>query len=59
MNPLASFGGIVSLVPNVAALEDAMQASGFSDLQLLPAAPHHERQYVARDRVVVSGRVSR
>ena len=54
-NPLASFGGIVSLIPNIAALDDAMHAAGFASVQLLAVAPHHERQYVTGDRAVVTG----
>jgi tRNA (mo5U34)-methyltransferase len=55
-NLLSSFGGVVSLVPNRAALLEAVTATGFRDAQLLEAGPHLNRQYVDGDRAIVVGR---
>jgi tRNA (mo5U34)-methyltransferase len=54
--PLAAHGGVVSLIPNRAALLQAMSASGFTDVQVLRPSDHHNPQYRAGDRVVVTGR---
>jgi tRNA (mo5U34)-methyltransferase len=53
---LASIGPVVSLVPNRAALVQAMTVVGFSDVQVLPADPDHNPQYVCGDRTVALGR---
>jgi hypothetical protein len=54
--PLAAHGGVVSLIPNRAALLQAMSAAGFTDVEVLQPAEHHNPQYRAGDRVVVIGR---
>jgi SAM-dependent methyltransferase len=55
-NPLASFGGVVSLVPNRAALLEAMAVAGFSGAEMLPAPPHLNAQYVQGHRGIAAGR---
>ena len=55
-NPLASFGGVVSLVPNRAALLDAMAVAGFAEVEMLAAAPHLNPQYVQGHRGIAAGR---
>jgi hypothetical protein len=52
-NMLASAGGVVSLTPNRAALLQGAAAVGFTELELAPAAPDHNRQYVLGDRAVL------
>lgn len=54
-NLLASAGGLISLIPNAAALELAMRVAGFVDLRWLEAASHHNPQYRLRDRGIVVG----
>ncbi|MBE2317423.1 class I SAM-dependent methyltransferase [Solirubrobacter sp. CPCC 204708] len=54
--PLSAFGGVISLVPNQAALLQALQVAGVDDVKILKAEPDHNPQYVAVDRVVVAGR---
>jgi tRNA (mo5U34)-methyltransferase len=53
-NPLASAAGVMSLVPNRAALEALPRWAGFDKVQWLAAKPHHDIQYVAGDRGVVA-----
>ena len=55
-NPLASFGGVVSLVPNRAALLEAMTVAGFTDVRMLDAAPHLNPQYAEGHRGIAVGR---
>lgn len=55
-NQLASTPGILSLIPNHAALEAMMRVAGFEHVDSVEPAPHHERQYVRGDRAVVVGR---
>ena len=55
-NPLASWGGSLSLVPNRAALDLSMRVAGFRDVVFLEPKPHHNPQFVAGDRAVVIGR---
>ena len=55
-NLLASFGGIVSLVPNRAALLDAMAVAGFTGAEMLVAPPHLNPQYVQGHRGIAAGR---
>jgi SAM-dependent methyltransferase len=55
-HPLASAGGTLSLIPNAAALELAMRIAGLTDVRWLEAAPHHDPQYVTRDRGIAIGR---
>ena len=52
-NMLASAGGVVSLIPNRAALVQAAEVSGFAELRLAQPAPGHNRQYVLGDRAVL------
>jgi SAM-dependent methyltransferase len=52
-NPLASSGQVISLVPNLVALERMPRLAGFGRVELLDAAPHHDPQYVHRDRGIV------
>jgi SAM-dependent methyltransferase len=53
--PLAAFGGVISLIPNRAAVLQAMTVAGFSDVTALPASAGHDPQYLAGDRGVFSG----
>jgi SAM-dependent methyltransferase len=55
-NPLASFGGVVSLVPNRAALLEAMQVAGFRDVRMLDAPASANPQYVEGHRGIAAGR---
>jgi SAM-dependent methyltransferase len=55
-NPLASFGGVVSLVPNRAALIEAMGVAGFADAHMLAAPAHLNPQYVQGHRGIAVGR---
>lgn len=54
-HPIASYGGVVSLVPNLAALMQAMEAVGFRDVRRLPASPGQNEQYVGVHRAMVVG----
>jgi tRNA (mo5U34)-methyltransferase len=45
-NPLASFGGVLSLVPNRAALLQALEVVGYREPRMLAAPPHADPQYV-------------
>src|SRR4051794_12444564 len=54
--PLAAFGGVISLVPNRAALLQSLEVAGVEGATVLDAAPDQNPQYVAGDRVVVAGR---
>ena len=56
-NPLASHGGVSSLIPNRAALVEAMSVAGFRDVEVLAARPGHNAQYVDGHRAIVVGRV--
>ena len=58
-DPLASYGGVVSLVPNRAALEYLMRAAGFDDGRWLEPPADAEPQYVAGDRGIFVARVPR
>jgi tRNA (mo5U34)-methyltransferase len=53
--PLAAYGGVISLIPNRAALIQAMEVVGLTRIAALPAAPHHNSQYRTGDRAVVVG----
>jgi SAM-dependent methyltransferase len=55
-NPLASFGGVVSLVPNRAALVEGMQVAGFHDVRMLEAPAGSNQQYVEGHRGIAAGR---
>jgi tRNA (mo5U34)-methyltransferase len=55
-NLLASHGGIMSLIPNEAALLAMGRVAGFTDVVSPKAAPHHNQQYVRRERAVMLAR---
>ena len=55
-NPLASFGGIVSLIPNRTALLEAMEVAGMRDVRMLDAPAHLNPQYVEGHRGIAVGR---
>jgi tRNA (mo5U34)-methyltransferase len=52
-NMLASAGGVMSLIPNRAALTLAVEAAGFKKLELARPKPSHNSQYVLGDRAVM------
>jgi tRNA (mo5U34)-methyltransferase len=52
-NPLASWGGVLSLTPNRAALLQMTQAAGFQRQEIAHPAPSHNQQYVVGDRAVL------
>jgi SAM-dependent methyltransferase len=52
-NPIASFGGTVSMIPNLTALELSARAAGFRTVDVLVPQPHHNVQYVRGDRAVL------
>lgn len=56
VNPLASVTGVMSLVPNRAALEMMARVAGFRHVRYLEASPHHDPQYLRGDRGVVVAR---
>ena len=55
-NPLASVDGVLSLIPNRAAMDMLARAAGFEEVAFLEAAPDHDMQYVRGDRAVVVAR---
>lgn len=55
-NACASTEGILSLIPNRAAFDLLVRVAGFSALEILPAQPGHNLQYVRGDRVVALAR---
>ncbi len=55
-NTLASAGGVVSLIPNRAALELSMHAAGLEDVRVLEPRPGMNPQYVGGDRAIAVGR---
>lgn len=57
-HPLASADGVMSLIPNHAALESMPIWAGFDTVELLRAQPHHDLQYVVGDRAVVAAHVA-
>jgi tRNA (mo5U34)-methyltransferase len=57
-NPLASTEGVMSLVPNRAALESMARWAGFADVELLSAQSHHDLQYIAGDRGIIAATVA-
>jgi len=56
IDPLASVSGVLSLVPNRAALETLARVAGFEEVEFLEPSPHHDVQYLRGDRAVVVGR---
>ncbi len=55
-SPTAAHGGVVSLIPNRAALIQAMRASGFERIECPVVPPTLNPQYVEGHRLVVVGR---
>jgi tRNA (mo5U34)-methyltransferase len=55
-NPLASFGGVISLVPNRAALLQAIEVTGFREPRMLEAPVHLDQQYVEGHRGIAFAR---
>jgi hypothetical protein len=55
--PLAAFGGVISLIPNEAAVVQAMQVAGFARVERLPTVEGQNKQYVEGDRAVFAGYV--
>jgi SAM-dependent methyltransferase len=55
-NVTASFADVLSLIPNRAALLQALSVSGFDELEVLPASPGHNEQFVGGHRAMVAGR---
>lgn len=53
-NTLASVVGVVSLVPNRAALELMPRWAGFDHVEFLTAQAHHDPQYIVGDRAIVA-----
>ena len=56
--PLASHGGILSLVPNEAALLEMLRVAGFTGVRIADPAPWHNAQYRHRERAVALAGVS-
>jgi SAM-dependent methyltransferase len=56
-NLLSSYGGVLSLVPNRAALLEALEVVGLRDVRMLDAPAHLNPQYVKGDRGIAVGRV--
>jgi SAM-dependent methyltransferase len=52
-NPLASAAGVISLIPNMAALQQAAEVAGFTRQELAEPASGSNSQFVARDRAVL------
>jgi hypothetical protein len=53
MTSLAAAGGVLSLIPNRAALIDMIRVAGFSDWRFPETVADDEQQYVDGDRTVV------
>ncbi len=51
---LASLVGVMSLVPNRAALGLMPRWAGFDHVDFLVAQPHHDPQYIVGDRAIVA-----
>jgi tRNA (mo5U34)-methyltransferase len=54
-HPIASFGGVISLVPNRAALLLSMSVAGLRDVTLLPVPADGNAQYTGAHRGVAAG----
>jgi tRNA (mo5U34)-methyltransferase len=54
--PLAAFGGVISLIPNREAVIQAMTVAGFAGVEQLEASTGHDPQYLSGDRGVFAGR---
>jgi tRNA (mo5U34)-methyltransferase len=55
-NPLASHGGVISLVPNRAALLQAIEVVGYREPRILDAGAHLDPQYVEGHRGIAFAR---
>jgi len=55
-NPLASTPGVLSLIPNRAALELMVRVAGFERSEVVEAESHHNPQYRVGDRAVLLAR---
>jgi hypothetical protein len=55
-NPVASFGGVASFIPNAAALETSLLAAGFASVEWCNIDPAGSPQYVRGDRGLVIAR---
>ena len=55
-NPIASFGGVVSFIPNRAALLGAVRAAGFAKTEPLPVFASANPQYRDGHRLVLAAR---
>lgn len=53
--PLAAYGGVISLIPNRAALLQAMTVAGFTQVKALAAHEDHNVQYRSGDRALATG----
>lgn len=53
-HPIASHGGAISLIPNRAALLQALEAAGFRRVEPLPVPTGLNRQYVGGHRLAVA-----
>lgn len=58
-NPVASTAGVLSLIPNRAALELMVRVAGFESCEIVEAASHHNPQYRVGDRAVALARAQR
>jgi tRNA (mo5U34)-methyltransferase len=55
--PLAAYGGVISLIPNEAAVLQAMDVVGFERVERLEARAAHNPQYRGGDRALFAGYV--
>jgi tRNA (mo5U34)-methyltransferase len=55
-NLLSSYGGVLSLVPNRAALVQALEVVGYQDVRVLAAPANGNRQYCEGHRAIAAGR---
>jgi tRNA (mo5U34)-methyltransferase len=53
--PLAAYGGVVSLIPNSAALVQAMEVAGLERVRILDAPGNAHPEYARGDRAVAVG----
>ncbi len=54
-NVTASFAGVLSLIPNRAAMLQALEVSGFGNLEVLAAASGGNKQFTSGHRAMVAG----
>ncbi|MGH2945587.1 MAG: class I SAM-dependent methyltransferase [Solirubrobacteraceae bacterium] len=54
-NMLSSYGGVLSLIPNRAALVQALEVAGFREVRMLEVPPGLNRQYVDGHRGIAVG----